>query len=93
MWIHLRPAVMLTLFFTLLTGLAYPLAMTGAATIIAPSQAEGSLIRKNGQIIGSSLIGQNVTSDNYFHPRPSATSDGLILMPFWQSHAGRAKAA
>ena len=74
MWTHLRPAVMLTLLFTLLTGLAYPLAMTGAATIIAPSQAEGSLIRKNGQIIGSSLIGQNVTSDNYFHPRPSATS-------------------
>ena len=74
MWTHLRPAVTLTLLFTLVTGLAYPLAMTGVATIIAPSQAEGSLIRKDGQIIGSSLIGQNVTADTYFHPRPSATS-------------------
>ena len=74
MWTHLRPAVMMTILFTILTGVLYPLAMTGAAALIAPSQAEGSLIRMDGVIVGSKLIGQAFNSDRYFHSRPSATS-------------------
>jgi K+-transporting ATPase ATPase C chain len=69
-----RPALVLTLLFTLLTGLAYPLAITGVASVIAPGSAEGSLVRRDGAVIGSSLIGQEFTSNRYFHPRPSATS-------------------
>ncbi len=71
---HLRPAVTLTLFFALLTGLAYPLAVTGAAQAIFPSQANGSQIVRNGVFVGSALIGQNWTADKYFHGRPSAVS-------------------
>jgi K+-transporting ATPase ATPase C chain len=72
---HLRPAIMLTVVMTLLTGLAYPLAMTGVAGLLFPYQAKGSLIEHNGKIIGSELIGQNFTDDGYFHGRPSATTD------------------
>jgi K+-transporting ATPase ATPase C chain len=72
---HLVPAIMLTILMTVLTGLAYPLAMTGVAGLLFPYQAKGSLIERDGKIIGSELIGQNFMDDGYFHGRPSATTD------------------
>jgi potassium-transporting ATPase KdpC subunit len=70
---EIRPAIILLLGLTLITGLAYPLAMTAVAGVIFPKQAEGSLIEKDGKVVGSALIGQEFKSDKYFHGRPSAT--------------------
>lgn len=71
---HLRPALVLLVLLTLLTGLAYPFAMTGLAKTLFPKQAAGSLLERNGQVVGSALIGQSFTTDAYFHGRPSATT-------------------
>ena len=70
---EIRPAIVLLLALTAITGLAYPLAMTAIAGVIFPSQAQGSLIEKDGKVIGSALIGQEFKEDKYFHGRPSAT--------------------
>lgn len=71
---ELRPAITVLVLLTAITGLAYPLAMTGIAGVLFPAQAKGSLIERDGKVIGSSLIGQEFKSDNYFHGRPSATT-------------------
>ena len=72
---EIRPAIVMMIVMTVLTGLAYPLAMTGVAQLAFPHQANGSLIEKDKKVIGSLLIGQNFTKPEYFHGRPSATSD------------------
>lgn len=73
---HLRPALILFVLFTLLTGLAYPLAMTGVAQALFPRLATGSMIPKGDGFVGSELIGQANASERYFHPRPSAAGAG-----------------
>jgi K+-transporting ATPase ATPase C chain len=71
---EIRPAILVLLLLTLITGLAYPLAMTEVAGAIFPKQAQGSLIERDGKVIGSALIGQEFAADKYFHGRPSATT-------------------
>jgi len=75
MFSELKPATLITIVFTLLTGILYPLAVTGIAQLAFPHQANGSLVPANGAKVGSSLIAQNFTKPEYFHPRPSAAGD------------------
>ncbi|MGV7119983.1 potassium-transporting ATPase subunit KdpC [Sphingopyxis sp. 550A] len=72
----LRPAFVMTLLFAALLGLVYPLAMTGIGQALFPVQANGSLVRDNGRVVGSTVVGQAFASDRYFHSRPSAAGDG-----------------
>lgn len=70
---EVRPAILILAMLTLITGLAYPLTMTAIASVLFPERAQGSLIEKDGKVVGSALIGQEFKDDKYFHGRPSAT--------------------
>lgn len=91
MFSQLRPAITLTLGFTLLTGLAYPVAMTGLAGALFPDQATGSFLERGGRVIGSTLIGQPFAGVGYLHPRPSASTWGAV--PSGASNLGPTNAA
>ena len=99
MWSYIGPAIRCTLVFTVLTGGIYPLAVTGATWALFPAQAHGSLVVRDGKFVGSTLIAQNFTRPEYFHPRPSAASYDASLStgsnwgPTNQKLADRVKAS
>ena len=75
MWKQFGPALKMTILMTVVTGLAYPVLVTGLCQMFFPNRANGSLVKVNGQVVGSALIGQNFAKPNYFHPRPSAAGN------------------
>ncbi|WP_375429208.1 potassium-transporting ATPase subunit KdpC [uncultured Sphingomonas sp.] len=84
----LRPAIALTILFAILLGIGYPLAMTGLAQAIFPTQANGSLVRENGRVIGSTVLGQAFTTDRYFQTRPSGAGKGYDALASAGSNLG-----